>query len=124
MNIEREQYSPVIEYRGVAILERKGNVRAVWNGREYATDGKLHLMFLSRPDKYGLMSFNSEREAKDFLDVYLAQGSDEQRTLLSRPDVLRVLIRDDPETLKEALNREPCRKWDDVAEIFVRNDDR
>lgn len=37
------RFAPVIEYKGVCILEASGNLRAVWNGQEYRTDGKVYL---------------------------------------------------------------------------------
>lgn len=64
-------FAIVAEYREVALLEKPGNVRSLWDGKERLTDGKTYIFFKSDdPDNLGLWQFNSERDAKSFIDVY------------------------------------------------------
>jgi len=64
-----EKYAIVAEYRNVAILERAGNVKSFWEGREYFTDGRTYIFFKAESaDLVGRWSFDNERDAKKFID--------------------------------------------------------
>jgi len=42
-NDDPEYYAIVAEYRGFAVLEKRGDKRAVWEGQEYFTDGHAYI---------------------------------------------------------------------------------
>jgi hypothetical protein len=123
-------YAPIIEYKGVCILEKRGHVRAVWNGQEYWTDGSVHLFAEGAPGTINILSVPTERDAKDLLDHALVGdrllqlNPDTRLRLLSWEACVRLLCRDDSKQLRNALKREPCRRWDAVAQVFVREGDR
>ena len=120
------RFAPVIEYKGVCILEGSGNLRAVWNGQEYRTDGKVYLFSEEAPGVVGIIVLPNERDAKEVLDHALVGDrilQVEQNTrfrLFSWEECVQLLCRDDPDQLQEALNQTPCRVWDSVAQVFVR----
>lgn len=122
-------YAPVIEYRGICILERQGNVRAVWNGKEYRTDGKAYLFSEGTPGVVGIIALPNERDAKEVLDHALVGDrvlQVDQNTrfrLFSWEECVRLLCSDDPPQLEEALKHKPCRVWDSLAQVFVREGD-
>ena len=60
-----EQFAIVAEYRNVAVLERAGDVRAVWEGQEYFTDGSTYIFL--RAGK--AIAFGNEKQAKIFIDA-------------------------------------------------------
>lgn len=124
------RFAPVIEYKGVGILEREGDVRAVWNGREYRTDGKVYLFAENSAGLIDIIGLPNERDAKDVLDHALVGDRllqldlDTRLRLLSWEECVRLLCRDDQEQFSKAVKREPCRRWDAVAQVFVREGDR
>lgn len=124
-------FAPVAEYRGVAILGRRGAVRAVWNGNEYGTDCKVYVWFQTDyPNKVGMIEFPTERDVKDVLDHALVGDrllqfdSGKVDRLLSRDECIRILCRDDPAMMALALAQEPCRTWDEGAGVFVHEGER
>lgn len=125
-----EQYAPVAEFRGVGVLEREGSVRAMWNGTEYATDGKVYAFFQDDPGTVGVLVFPTERDLKEVLDHHLvgerllATPDGNRHRLLSRDDCIRFLCRNDPVQMAKALATEPCRTWDEAAGVFIRKGER
>lgn len=124
-------FAPVAEYRGVAILERTGTVRAVWNGSEYRTDGKVYVWFQTEePAQVGMIEFPTERDVKEVLDVALVgerllnADTGNRYRLLSRGECIAILCRGDPAMMALALAQEPCRTWDEGAGVFVHEGER
>ena len=126
----RYKFAPVAEYRGVAILENaNGNRRSVWNGVEYCTDGKVHFFGHAEAGMLLVLGFETERDAKEILDDCLVgerllETADGHVQLMSRDECIRLLFRDDPMGLAEALALETSRIWDDDAGVFVRSAER
>lgn len=94
----QDKYAIVAEYRGVALLEKAGDVRSVWNGKEYFTDGRTYVFFKSDDAEFmGLWSFDSERVAKAFIECYRDTPeelpADYQRPLLNYKQMYEVLHR-------------------------------
>ncbi len=103
-------FAPVAEYRGVAILERTGTVRAVWNGSEYRTDGKVYVWFQTEePAQVGMIEFPTERDVKEVLDVALVgerllnADTGNRYRLLSRGECIAILCRGNPAMMALAL---------------------
>lgn len=124
-------FAPVAEYRGVVILEQTGNVRAVWDGKEYRTDGKVYVWFQAdEPGHVGMIEFPTERDVKEVLDAALVGerllNADQGNVyrLLSREECIAILCRDDPTMMAKALTQEPCRIWDEPAGVFVHEGER
>jgi hypothetical protein len=61
-------WTPVAEYRGVAILEQGGDQRTVWQGREYLTDGKTYIWILKGEDVVTI-GMPDELACKEFIDL-------------------------------------------------------
>jgi hypothetical protein len=124
--MNQDRFAPVIEYKGVSILEKHGNFRAVWNGQEYRTDGKAYLFSEVIPGVVGIIVLPNERDAKAVLDNALVGDrilQVDQNTrfrLFSWEECIRLLCRYDPDQLQEALKQTPCRVWDAVAQVFIR----
>lgn len=131
--------SPVAEYRGIALVEMRGEKRAVWRRAEYRTDGRIHLLKrIGDDDALEVWTLESEKAAKavidsmfepdspecDFTDRVLANPpytSDVGLGLLSVLDVLIVSKASD-ELVRDHLrwkNGGGHWEWDDVQEVFV-----
>ena len=71
MTDDFQYFAPVAEYRNVAVLEKRGDKRAVWQGQEYLTDGKAYVAYRdAATDVRGAFGFESEGDAKTFIDVF------------------------------------------------------
>jgi hypothetical protein len=114
-------FSPVAEYRGVAILERRGDKRAAWMGKEYQTDGWCYVFARSGTKDILTLGLPCEREAKEVIDALIAgpvEGMPPVEDLLSYHQVLKVL--DVPSEHLEAYRRAELRwRWDDIQGVFV-----
>lgn len=122
-------FAPVIEYRGVCILEKSGDVRAIWNGQEYRTDGRAYIFVHRYKNAFEVLCLRNEKDAKDILDHFLIdkrilQLESERLRLLSWKECVQVLCKDDPAEIKKLLKAGPCRHWDKEAQIFVREGER
>lgn len=63
-------YAIVAEYRDVAILEKRGDKRAVWKGKEYFTDGLAYIAYDGGGDDRGLLGLENELQVKQFIDAF------------------------------------------------------
>ena len=123
------RFIPVAEFQGVAILEKHGSRRSVWNGVEYCTDGKVYFLGHAEPGMLRVFGLETERDAKEILDDCLVgerllETADGYVPLMSRDECIRLLFRDDPVAMAEGLALETCRIWDEDAGVFVRAGER
>jgi hypothetical protein len=112
MTAKSNLLTPIAEYRGVCVLERGGDVRAIWQGREYTTDGSSYVMLKPTPgaDVIKLLAFPTERMIKQYLDS--GPGSRGIHLLCSWAEVHRVVGR-------SASREVPRYRWDDFQGVFV-----
>ena len=104
----------VAEYRGRALIERPGNNRTVWEGREYFTDGKMYVMRRSdQPGMCQLIGLPSEPVAKAFLDE---RSEEELEEYYSLPEAEESLGLDE---FNRRINAQLKWKWDDKQQVFV-----
>ncbi len=66
---EKELWTPVAEYRGVAIWEKAGNRRAVWHGCEYFTDGLSYVFWWDGDGMVAHLGLPDERAARELIDA-------------------------------------------------------
>jgi hypothetical protein len=102
--------SPVAEYKGIAIIEVKGSIRAFWRGKEYFTDGKSYLMhsgdephsvaILGFPNEYVIKQFIDERHAKDLAKFY------------SYAQAYEAICKEKPTVI-------PTYHWDETQMVFI-----
>lgn len=131
--------APVAEYRGIALVERRGEKRAVWRGVEYRVDGNIHLLKRSGSDEaLEIWTLESEKAAKAVIDSMFEPDSQEcdftDRVLTNPPydsevglgflSVLDVLIvsKACEEVIADFLqwkNSGGHWEWDDLQEVFV-----
>ena len=104
--------APVAEYKGVAIIEKRGSVRAVWRGIEYFTDGLTYLMVKPQDDSVNLMGLPNELVCKQFLDE---RSLDELRQFCSYEEAHLIICKVKPPTI-------PRCHWDEVQCIFIPED--
>lgn len=118
------RYAPVAEYKGVALLEREGSRRAVWDGAEYGTDGNIYI-FAKNGLAIEILEIPTEQDAKFLLDDRLVgdrllQIDDDTRLrLLSHVECAHLLCSGDPGMLETALSQQPCTEWCDTAGVFI-----
>lgn len=114
-------YAIVAEYRDVALLEKRGSKRAVWQGQEYLTDGMCYVPW-TEGDEHGAFAFNSEREAKVFIDAVLDEPGQIQskslnditfENLLTYRDVYQLLYG------KPLVGKPPMYAFNGQAGVFV-----
>jgi hypothetical protein len=106
--------APVAEYRGVALVEKPGDKRTVWEGREYFTDGWIYLMRRGpRRDVCEFIGLPSEAVVKEFLDE---QSDAELGSFYSFTEVEKV-IGFDEETRR--IHAQLRWEWDDKQQVFV-----
>jgi hypothetical protein len=122
-----EQFSPVAEYRGIAILEKAGDKRAVWRGHEYATDGLTYVFWWDDDGMMSVLGLPDERAVKELIDAVRdnPEALDAansiplaDRKYLSWREAMEVL-RKEPYT-----GETPTWYWDDLAGHFFRAEDR
>jgi hypothetical protein len=101
--------APVAEYRGVAIIEKRGSVRAIWRGTEYLTDGLTYLMVKPQDDSVNLMGLPTELVCKQFLDE---RSSDELGQFCSYEEAHLIICHVKPTAL-------PRYRWDETECIFI-----
>lgn len=131
--------APVAEYRGIALVERRGEKRAAWRGVEYRIDGHVYLLKRSGPDEeLETWRLDSEKAAKAVTDSMFEPGSPESdftdRVLVNPPyagedgfgflSVLDVLIvsKACEEVIAGFLrwkNSGGHWEWDGLQEVFV-----
>lgn len=131
--------SPVAEYRGIALVEMRGEKRAVWRGAEYRTDGRIHLLKrIGDDDAFEVWTLENEKAAKAVIDSMFEHDSPEfdftDRVLANPPyagevglgflSVLDVLIvtKACEDVIGEFLrwkNSGGHWEWDDLQEVFV-----
>ncbi len=131
--------APVAEYRGIALVERRGEKRTVWRGVEYRTDGQVHLLKRSAAnEKTEIWTLESEKAAKAVIDSMFEPGSPQcdftDRVLTNPPygsevgldflSVLDVLIvsKACEEVIADFLrwrNSGGHWEWDDLQEVFA-----
>ncbi len=106
--------APVAEYRGVALIERPGDKRTVWEGREYFSDGCIYLMRRSGvKGMCELIGLSSEAIAKEVLDT---RTETERGQFFSFTEVEEVIGFD--EATRRA-HSELRWKWDEKQQVFV-----
>ena len=106
---------PVAEYRSVALLEKSGDKRTVWMGKEYRPDGNIYLAELDG-DHIRLTQMPSELVIKYFLD---------ERAEGKQPDFEGVKYLSFQEALKVAKippRPTPLFDFDEASGVFVRAD--
>lgn len=111
---------PVAEYKGIAIVEVRGDKRASWYGHEYRTDGKTYLLSWEDDKTVEYLGLESERIAKEVIDEIRANPNGENcnRDWLSWREAYEVFT-------KESCNVEPpVWYWDEKAGHFVSADDK
>lgn len=101
------EWAPVAEYRGVALLERPGNVWKDWQGDQYATDGHIWLWFREGGKGIGIPS---ERLAKAHLDE------------LTNPSAVYFSMKECFAMLGVADATVHAYRWDEAKEAFVVDD--
>lgn len=116
-------FSPVAEYRGATIAERRGAKRAVWNGIEYHTDGFIWLpLELPEHEHTSFLRFQTEGEAKKVIDHIKDNADRDDQGMLVRfmgmAEFLEFLKA--PSHLIEQA-RDFNWEWDEVRGVFVRN---
>lgn len=82
-------YCIIAEYRGAAVLEKRGEKRAVWQGKEYLTDGHVYIPWTNCKDR-GAYVLNSELEAKIFIDGFI-DNNNTDKTLLGYKETHELL---------------------------------
>jgi len=115
-----EYFAIVAEYRNVAVLEKRGDVRAVWQGQEYLTDGGAYIGWHdAEANEYGAYRMESESDVKEFIDAW--HDSPEnfnpeylKRRLLTYKDVYQHLHR------QPHQGKVPEYVFDAKAGVFVR----
>jgi len=132
-------FTPVAEYRGIALVERRGEKRAVWRGVEYRVDGNIHLLKPTGSDEtLEIWTLESESAAKAVIDSMFEPDSPEcdfiERVLTNPPydgevglgflSVLDVLIvsKASEEVIADFLrwkNSGGHWEWDDWQQVFV-----
>jgi len=106
--------APVAEYRGVALIERPGNQRTVWEGREYYTDGRIYVMRRSPVEGYcELVGLPSEAIAKAFLDEQCEYELGQFYSFVELEEVIGVA-----EEIRR-IHSELEWKWDEKQQVFV-----
>jgi hypothetical protein len=111
----------VAEYKGVAILERPGDVLKVYRDHRY-TDGKTYLWEKDKDnkDRLGVLMFELERAVKDYLD--LLSNTD---TLYSWEEAWQLFIRNNPAKATPLYEEQVARRagltyrWDERVGQFV-----
>ena len=76
----KDFYCIIAEYRNVALLEKRGDKRSVWQGKEYFTDGHVYVPWTNGIDR-GAYVLDSELEAKTFIDGF-SDNNNTDKTLL------------------------------------------
>ncbi len=133
-----ELLAPVAEYRGVALIERRGDKRTVWKGKQYPTDGGIYLwkrcdalkdgqhrhgrrrhgeiLLVRMP---GVPGMTPDAVAKHYLD---SLTQEECRGYLSFLEVLRRL-RDEKmaSDFQRRMDAGLRWEWDDSAHVFVQS---
>lgn len=132
-------FAPVAEYRGIALVERRGEKRAVWRGVEYRVDGNIHLLKTTGSDEtIEIWTLESEIAAKAVIDSIFEPDSPESdltdRVIANPPydgevglgflSVLDVLIvsKACEEVIADFLrwkNSGGHWEWDDLQQVFV-----
>ena len=119
MNIEEgqpHQYAIVAEYRGVAILERRGDKRAVWQGQEYFTDGRSYVAW-RHDNRMGSFAFADERDTKSFIDAIKdfpeTIPEEYKRVLMNYREMYQTLMR------KSLRGEVPQYVFDETAGVFI-----
>jgi hypothetical protein len=69
MQNDASYFAIVAEYRGSAVLEKRGDKRAVWAGQAYYTDGKAYIWFQGG-ETVMMLGLANESEAKQFIDAH------------------------------------------------------
>lgn len=106
--------APVAEYRGVALIERPGDKRTAWEGREYFTDGCIYLMRRSVvAGMCELVGLPSEAIAKEFLDEQCEYELGEHYSFTEVEEVIGV-----DERIRR-VHAELQWEWDDKQQVFV-----
>jgi hypothetical protein len=102
--------APVAEYKGIAIVERAGAIRASWRGKEYFTDGLSYLM--GRPkdgERVTLIGLPNEFVCKQFIDE---RSADELRHFCSYGEAYLIICKVKPTVT-------PTYHWDDIQSVFI-----
>lgn len=117
---DREYYAIVAEYRGVAVLEKRGDKRAVWQGQEYFTDGHSYIgWYDASNNEYGAYRMECESDVRDFIDAWCDHPDNfnedyKSRVLLDYRSVYKSLYK------KPFEGEVPQYVFDDQAGVFVR----
>jgi hypothetical protein len=117
---DRQYFAIVAEYRGVAVLEKRGDQRAVWQGQEYFTDGHAYIGWRDdAADEYGAYRMECEGDVKAFIDAWHDDPDNfgeeyRKRLLLSYRDVYQSLHK------KPFVGEVPQYVFDSVQGVFVR----
>jgi hypothetical protein len=123
-------FSPVAEYRGIALIERHGNKGAAWLGKDYKTDGRTYLFTWAEEEQVATFGLPNERAAKEFIDSLRdcpeeITGEDgQQDALLTGGRYLNfkeayLLLAKKPWT-----GEIPSWLWDEGAGVFVRPEEQ
>lgn len=97
--MDRTYCAIVAEYREVAILEKKGDIKKVWKGVEYFTDGKYYAISKRGKDLL-VISTNTEFEMKGIIDCYydspeLVKDLFKDSKLLSYKEVWKIIYKNE-----------------------------
>jgi hypothetical protein len=124
---EEQYWSPVAEYRGIAILEKAGDKRTVWHGHEYFTDGLTYVFWRAEDGVIGQFGLPNERVVKDLIDEVR-----DNPTLLDAENDLPLAGREylDWRDAWEVVTKQPWKGetpkwyWGEKAGHFFRAEDR
>lgn len=107
-----EQYAVVAEYKNIAILERKGDKPAIWQGHQYFTDGFIYIAW-KKDGKMGTYSFGNERMAKHFIDDVTSHNDQESFGLQDYRQIYEYLYG------YQLVGDPPTYQFDEVSGQFV-----
>ncbi len=99
--------APVAEYLGVCILERGGNVKKVWEGQSYTTDGFTYICKKEESGKVTLVKFSTERLAKEYID-----GLQNRQDYYSMREFWKNILREPVPVVQRY-------EWDDIGGRFI-----
>tara|TARA_R110002111_G_scaffold100976_6_gene156458 strand:+ start:18268 stop:18756 length:489 start_codon:yes stop_codon:yes gene_type:complete len=129
MTQTQAKYSPVAEYKGIALVEKDGDIRTSWKGTTYFTDGNIHLWMKCEDDNKDehltriiLPSdgYSAEANAKDFIDE---MNEYEREQYLNYVEAFEAL---DATADQLAAAKERCKNIEDIFDegqgVFVQID--
>lgn len=105
----------IAEYRNIAVMEAAGNQVKYWNGIKYFTDGKTYIA-CNHPDdlqQIEIISFNSEIDAKNFIDAVQDDGIENQKKFLTYCQMHQIIYKNSLKIIP------PTFAFDETKKAFV-----